>query len=486
MTRITSTRKVFLVLAAIGFIVLVVAVVGVLVTGPATRRNDEPTLTIRSRRRLTFFDPKSVEFKDGSLKKKNSTWTQTTKNKKTPLFQLEGRYEAKSKSSSSSVATTHSRNPVPPPVDTTKQMKAIDTRLSPNAESHTEPSYVRLCRELIGRTTEQGGIKDEPKNTFVVYESPNVCNSQDSFTALTYIMLSAAIAQAGSTARLVYQHNCTVSDITKSTIQQWLPRVLTFGVGIGQRQIQQKCTACLASDHFTECMGMPVAGVMSEPVDPMTTSFRIAGFRHNIQQAVQDMKKADIVHENPSPTYGGAVIVLDLDKETSGRSWALPFYFYEDIIPANVSSIAILTTQRCIDTVPTCQRHGNTLTQALTKRYPSAKVSAEVLASTSMAYARIIDAPQLICPSTIFCILPSLYNEYSKASYHVMNSNLFEWFKYVARENRKLMGKRLVIFEQDTVKTKPLTESADDLDQFLHRKRPSPGGQTRRRLTMVK
>ena len=467
------TMKAFLVTTtAVAWICFVVVLVMV-----QPKLNQEQAI----RRRLTFFDPKSVEYKDGSLQPKNSTWTKKTK-KKAPLFN-EGLHELKSSTNSKSTAPgdqmSAGKQPVPSDKEENKPTKSIETRSSPNGLS-IEPSYMRLCRELIARTERGGGNED----SFIVYESPEICNSRDSFAALTYIMLSAAISQAGSKARLVYQHNCTVSDRGTSTIQQWLPRDLTFGVGIGQLQIQQKCTACLSSEHFTECMGMPIAGVMSEPVDPMTTSFRIAGFRHNIYQAVQDMRKAEVMHEIPSPTYGGAVIVLDLEKETSGRSWALPLYFYEDLLPANVSSIAILTTQRCIDNSPTCKHHGNTLTEGLAKLYPSAKVYAETLVSTSMAYARIMDAPQLICPSTMFCILPSLYNEYSKASYHVMNSNLYEWFKYIARENRKLMGKQLVIFEQDDVKTKALTESADDLDNFLHRKRPNPV-QSRRRLTMV-
>lgn len=500
MTKSMAPMKAFLVLAWIGFsfALLLLATVSVNVrarfgvTLPPSG-NDEPTIRRRrrqrQRRRLTFFDPKSVEFKDGSLKPKNSTWTTqkktTTQKKPTPLFQ-EGRYKSSSTiQTSASASTSAGTQPNGERVKTQIKVAPDNAVASSQSQSDTEPSYIRLCRELIHRTTDQGvnnnnNNNDIPNDPFVVYESPDVCNSHDSFTALTYIMLSAAISQAGSNARLVYHHNCTTPpsmsmSMSTSTIQQWLPRDLTYAVGIGQRQMQQKCSTCLSSHHFTECMGMPIAGVMSEPLDPMTTSFRIAGFRHNIQQAVQDMKKADMGHEMESPpSYGGAVIVLDLDQETSGRSWALPLYVYEDIIPANVSSIAILTTQRCMDTVPTCQHHGDTLAEVFTKRYPSTKVYTEVLPSTSMAYARIMDAPQLICPSTIFCILPSLYHEYSKASYHVMNSNLYEWFKYVARENRKLMGKQLVILEQDTIKTKPLTESADDLDQFLHRQRPTP------------
>ena len=442
----------------------------------------------RSRRRLTFFDPASVEYKDGELllkptpkatpKAKNSTRTtkakKNRKKKSTRLFQ-EGKNEDKQSKEDTEVTATATPNNPQHPLTQSKENQE-QNQPAPATPSTTEPSHIKLCRELIHRTEGAGSKKDN----FVVYENPARCASSKSFASLSFIMLSAAIAQAGSKARLVYHHNCTSDQPT--TIQQWLPQDLTFGVGIGQEQMQDKCTKCIKSEHFTQCMGVPIAGTMTEPLDPMTASLRIAAFRHNIQQAVQDIRKSALSQVRTSPTYGGAVIVLDLEMETSGKAWALPLFFYQDIIHKNVSSIAILTTHRCIAKSPNCKHHSQLLTKELTTLYPSAQVHAEVLSLTSIAYARIMEAPQLICPPTVFCILPSLFNEYSKASYHVMNPNLYEWFKYIARENRKLMGKQIVIFERDDVKPKDLSVSDEDLETFLHSKRPKV---RRRRLTMM-
>ena len=442
----------------------------------------------RSRRRLTFFDPASVEYKDGELllkptpkatpKAKNSTRTtkakKNRKKKSTRLFQ-EGKNEDKQSKEDTEVTATATPNNPQHPLTQSKENQE-QNQPAPLTPSTTEPSHIKLCRELIHRTEGAGSKKDN----FVVYENPARCASSKSFASLSFIMLSAAIAQAGSKARLVYHHNCTSDQPT--TIQQWLPQDLTFGVGIGQEQMQDKCTKCIKSEHFTQCMGVPIAGTMTEPLDPMTASLRIAAFRHNIQQAVQDIRKSALSQVRTSPTYGGAVIVLDLEMETSGKAWALPLFFYQDIIHKNVSSIAILTTHRCIAKSPNCKHHSQLLTKELTTLYPSAQVHAEVLSLTSIAYARIMEAPQLICPPTVFCILPSLFNEYSKASYHVMNPNLYEWFKYIARENRKLMGKQIVIFERDDVKPKDLSVSDEDLETFLHSKRPKV---RRRRLTMM-
>ena len=409
----------------------------------------------RSRRRLALSDPKSVEYKIGfpTVTEFHDTWTTSNVTQQETI-------------------QTHSS-----PGNTQTELSATVSIVAT-----TEPSYVQLCHELIRRTADDGSGSKE--DAFVVHESPDTCSSLDSFTSLTHIMLSAAIAQAGSKARLRYQHNCSIKEKTPQTIQQWLPQDLAYGVGIGQSQIREKCISCLSSNYFTQCMGMPVAGVMSASLDPMTTSFRIAGFRQNIQKAVQALRKSYLLRQVSSPTYGGAVIVLDLDNETSGQAWALPIYFYEELLPKDVTSIAILTARRCIQTIPTCKHHGETLTSALRKRYPTAKIHSEIVASTSVAYARIMDAQQLICPSSVFCILPSMFHEYSKSSHHVMNSNLYEWFKYVARENRKLMGKQIQIFEPSDVQTIWLPTNAEELDTFLYAPRPEPH-RIRRRLSSL-
>jgi hypothetical protein len=291
------------------------------------------------------------------------------------------------------------------------------------------------------------------------------------------MMLSSLIAQAGSKVRLIYQHNCVSQDLSRATIQQMLPPELSYGVGIGMQPIVDKCQKCVGEfeskgRHMLECMGFPNPGILPEPVDPMTTSFRMAGFRHNIHQAVQRRRQLEISSGQSPPSYGGAVIVLDLELEAWGKAWALPIYYYQQILPQDVPSIAILATQRCIDSQPMCQTHGQELANELQKLYPNAKIYGEILTSTSMAYVRVMDAPMLICPPTMFCILPSLFNEYSQKSYLIAKNNLYEWFKYVARENRKLMGKQINLTEDTEIKLRALDDSSGKLKMFLQRKPP--------------
>jgi hypothetical protein len=383
------------------------------------------------RRRLAFFDPKTVEFKEESLIPKPLQATTAT-------------------------AVTS--------VSPTPAMPSLNIKDPPNT-----PSYIALCHEIILRTdpdTPEGKRANQP---FIVTESLETCQSEDSFTALTTILLSAAIAQAGSMVRLIYLHNCSQPNSTSSTIQQWLPHHLTFAVGIGQSNMKEACQKCLSSSHMKQCLGMPEAGIMHETLDPMTTSFRIAGFRHNIQQALQDygtalLRKASV----DDISNGGSVVLLDLDNETSGRAWAMPTFNYHEILPLNPSSIAVLATKRCVDQVSTCDHHRKQLSHDFTQKYPNSAIHSQILSSTADVYFHIMNAPQLICPSSITCILPALFRDYSKSSIHLMNGNLFEWFNYVARENRKLMGKQIVILSPQNVTIRPLTANPSELDATLN------------------
>lgn len=177
-------------------------------------------------------------------------------------------------------------------------------------------------------------------------------------------MLSSTIAQAGSKARLRYHHGCSNHvNMETATIQQLLPPDLTLGTGVGQFPLAESCTKCLGkldntasqytNDLFVECMGIPPAGVATESVDPMTFSLRVASFRHNVQQAVQDFRKLELESGIPAPVYGGAVILLDLEDSSrangdASQAWALPLYHYTEIIPKDISSIAILAPQQCM------------------------------------------------------------------------------------------------------------------------------------------
>jgi hypothetical protein len=399
----------------------------------AERYNKESEQEEEQRRRLAFFDPKSVEYKSGSLipKEPQSTTTMTTIATSTPT-----------QSSTSSFY--------------------VD---SPSIT----PSYITLCQEIIHRTDPSIPEAKQSYQSFIVKESLQTCQSEDSYTALTTILLSAAIAQAGSMVRLMYLHNCNQPNATKTTIQQWLPRHLTFAVGIGQSNIRDTCQRCLSSSHLKQCLGIPEAGIMKETLDPMTTSFRIAGFRHNIQQALQDYDTASTRTTNTDDvSYGGSVILLDLDNETSGRAWAMPKFVYYDILPLSPSSIAILAMKRCIDQVPTCDHHRKQLSQDFSQKYPNSVIHSQIISSTADLYFHIMNAPQLICPSSITCILPALFRDYSKSSVHLMNGNLFEWFNYVARENRKLMGKQIAILSPQNVTIRPLTTNPKELDAILN------------------
>lgn len=162
-----------------------------------------------------------------------------------------------------------------------------------------EPSYTRLCRELIKRDSE--GDRTDIHEPFIVTENDAVCSTQESYAAIGTMLISSLIAQAGSNERIWYNHNCAASRSGKpiTTVQQWFPDDLTFGTGIGQKPVIERCQKCLddlqkSGRIMLECMGFPNPGHLVEPTDPMTHAFRMAGFRHNLQRAAHNFQQHEL------------------------------------------------------------------------------------------------------------------------------------------------------------------------------------------------
>jgi len=219
-------------------------------------------------------------------------------------------------------------------------------------------------------------------------------------------MISAMIAQAASRERVFYTLNCSATKTENSpvtSIQQWLPSDLSYAIGIGKDVIATRCNYCLEQMKRTgrvvlECMGFPNPGELPESIDPLMHSFRMAGFRHNIERAVHNYQLDDMLLETTrrrrqmrgsptttttrgidkqrSPTYGGAVIVLDVQYELVAKdeSFVVPLYWYQNMLSnstntrgirdretGDISSIAILVMQRCAIVNPMCQTHGQEL-----------------------------------------------------------------------------------------------------------------------------
>ena len=128
--------------------------------------------------------------------------------------------------------------PLPPPLNNNSMDDIVlgDT---------TKPSYVQLCEAIIDRHTNM-----EARNKLlVVHESPAVCQTQESYAAMTAIMTSALIAHAGTQYRLSYQHNCestaTGMPLQEKSLQQILPPDLPFGIGVTAQAMVDKCQKCL-------------------------------------------------------------------------------------------------------------------------------------------------------------------------------------------------------------------------------------------------
>jgi len=370
----------------------------------------------------------------------------------------------------------------------------------------TDPSYVMLCRAILDR---KGSSVASLKEAFVVKEAPEVCGSSESYAALGTMMISSMIAQAVSRLRIFYEHGCSATKVPNSpvsSIQQWLPSDLSYAIGLGQDVIEKRCELCLDQQNtkgrvMLECMGFPNPGELPESIDPATHSFRVAGFRHNIERAVHTYQIEDRLKESSdaaarhhirklststtpmgidrqrSPTYGGAVIVLDVQYElvNKDQSFMVPLYWYQNIFSnstltesilnigtSDVSSIAVLVMQRCAIVNPLCQTHGQELAKGLKELYPNTDVHGEIITSTANLYGRIMEAPLLICPSpTMSCILPSLFREYSTSTVIMYQRKLYEWYKYTARESQKLMHKNIQLYD-------PLASSGKNILEALY------------------
>jgi len=476
-----------------------------------------------------------------------------------------------SSTTSSSTGMTQSSHVPPPQEQESSRQQQQGTQLSslqasaPTTTTTTsnnehEPSYTRLCRELVSRV--ENGDRKEIHEPYIVEESLAVCETQESYAAIGTMYLSSLIAQAGNIERVWYNHNCARTREGRSitSVQQWFPEDLTFGVGIGQSTVVDRCRKCLddmkeSGRIVLECMGFPNPGQLKEPTDPMIHAFRMAGFRHNVQQAARNFKQHELQmssssagavdddndaasssnsrrklqqgisssqeasssaaatpstsssnpqssssqgtppvatvttaeattpkqppvttttsttvspFDNNHKTYGGAVIVLDTEMEmdpTKDKSWIIPFHVYEQFLTNTTltkgimnamhddddnntpSSIAVLVTQRCIDSNPLCRVHGQELVKRLQNRFPSnCQVSGEIVQSTASLYGRIMDAPFLMCPTpTMTCLLPSMMREYSRTTVLTHSPQLYDWYRFSHRESVKILHAPVVL-----------------------------------------
>ena len=275
------------------------------------------------------------------------------------------------------------------------------------------------------------------------------------------MLISAVIASAGSRLRISYVHNCAYPDnIDTATIQQLLPPMLSIAHGIGIETAFDRCNACSAQPSdarsMVECFGFPVAGPMTS--DPEGAASMLPSFRHNVDAAVDKINQLEA--ENRHPTNAGVVVYLDTDSEVGTDVYQVPMKYYAEIIPRDISTISILVSARCTK----CNELSVFIKEYLHLMYPFASIDIEVAAGSAIAYARVMAAPLTICSPSIFCLLPSVFKEFSRKSYIILHPHLYPWFKSLAKRAGYRLNK--TVFLSDGQAVRPLT-ALNDMENFL-------------------
>ena len=341
------------------------------------------------------------------------------------------------------------------------------------AQSHSTPStpfvpsYIQLCTELIKRKHNP----QHPPSLYIVRESPAICTSNDSYTALLTIMASTMIAQGAGFWRLQYQPTCELSGINEATIQQLLPQDLFSSMGAGMETVSDMCKSCLEGVGTLECLGFPILGINNPPVNAVVMTNRILAFRHNIQWAVRETRQMERAADRPSPTTGGAVVYLDLESPQH-PSMAMPLSWYAERIPASISSIFVVVHQQCGD----CVKHGKFVADFLGDMYPRATVHFEILGSTALVYSRLMGAPYLLCPPTTACLLPALMRDVSYKTFVGDSPAVFSWFHGAVQKAVMTFHIQIEVTKAEQVLSRPVQNLADPYSFLV--KQPSPKSKT--------
>ena len=299
------------------------------------------------------------------------------------------------------------------------------------------PSYVQLCTEFLNRREYNDGY--QPSEIFIVREPKEFCSSPDTFVSLMTMIVSSMVAQASSMWRLSYQHGCeTTTDLTTATIQQMMPNDLTLAMGAGIEAVTNICKKALQDPvalkhdgHYA--FGFPKEGLYN--VDPALNANRVTAFRHNIYFAVNKVNRLENLLHIP-PVNLGAVIYMDLQSLNVPKLPRQPVEYYTSKLPSTVPAIALVVSPACQQVVD-CVNYVNNLQGLLTKIYSSIPVTVEAVPSTSVAMARLMDAPLLVCPPTMMCLLPALWRPVQQPTYLSHSPELYPWFQYMVREATK-------------------------------------------------
>ena len=329
------------------------------------------------------------------------------------------------------------------------------------------PSYIQLCSELIKRKNNP----EQPTSLYIVRESPAICTSNDSYTALLTIMASTMIAQGAGFWRLQYQPTCELSGINEITIQQLLPQDLFSSMGAGMEAVSGMCKSCLEGTGTLDCLGFPILGINDPPVNAVVMTNRILAFRHNIQWAVKETRQMERAADRPSSTTGGAVVYLDLESPQH-QSMAMPLSWYAERIPASISSIFVVVHQQCGD----CVKHGQFVADFLGDMNPRATVHFEILGSTALVYSRMMGAPYLLCPPTTACLLPALMRDVSYKTFVGDSPAVYSWFHGAVQKAIMTFHVQVEVTKAEQVLSRPVQNLADPYSFLV--KQPSPRSKT--------
>jgi hypothetical protein len=253
------------------------------------------------------------------------------------------------------------------------------------------------------------------------------------------MMVSSMVAQAGSMWRLSYQHGCeTTTDLTTATVQQMLPNDLTLAMGAGIDAVTEICKKALSDETNLKKDGLFAFGFPKEGqynVDPALNANRATAFRHNIHAAMSKVHRLEEKLHVP-PVNQGAVIYMDLQSQEVPTHMDLPPDYYLSKIPQHAPAVSIVVSPAC-QTSPDCVNYAKNLHGSLQTTMSGIPVTMEQVPSTSVAMARIMDAPMLFCPPSMMCLLPALWKPVQQTTYLSHSPALYPWFQYIVREAKK-------------------------------------------------
>jgi GDSL/SGNH-like Acyl-Esterase family found in Pmr5 and Cas1p len=161
----------------------------------------------------------------------------------------------------------------------------------------------------------------------------------------------------------------------------------------------------------------------------------------DIETAIQNVRLAE--GSNAPPIHSGVLIYVGPEQESSVLENdqnhhdnnkeqqqlqqivdQIPMIHYAEILPPDIAQITILHPESCTQ----CHDISQFLQRYLRQLHPLADMSIDAVSGSAITMTRLMEAPFIVCSTSVACILPAMFRGYSYHPSHLLpHQILYPW-----------------------------------------------------------